>query len=127
MRDTIEHRGAVDAIVRRVAGRFGGGFPLDPDYELELKRVLLTACSSLTVLQGVASEIYMFDRLPWAREIEALARKNTPQRSGKFWDRCERGCDEGWHHFDKEIDGIPYSFVRPCTCRSGAASQGGSR
>lgn len=119
MRDTAENRGAVQAVVRQLAGRFGGGFPLDADYATETGRVLLTECASLAVLSAVTSELRQFDRLPYAREIEALARKNTPERSSKFYDQCERGCDEGWYHFTREVNGIPYSFVAACSCRSG--------
>lgn len=120
MRDTAENRGAVQAVVRQLAGRFGGGFPLDPDYATETGHVLLTECATLAVLQAVASELRQFDRLPYAREIEALARKNTPERSGKFYDHCERGCDEGWYHFERKRNGVLYSVVDACECRKGA-------
>lgn len=120
MRATAENLGAVKAVMSRIAGRFGNGHPLDPDYHAEISGVLLRECQSLAVLQGVASELYQFDRLPFAREIEALARKNAPGRTGKFWDHCERGCDEGWKPaFVREMNGIPYQFRAPCECRSG--------
>lgn len=119
MRDTAENRGAIQAVVRQLAGRFRLGFPLEPDYAKETGRVLLSECSSLAVLASVANELMQFERLPYAREIEALARKNTPERTGKFYDRCERGCDEGWQHFETVRNGIPYSFAKPCHCRKG--------
>jgi hypothetical protein len=118
MRATAENLGAVKAVMSRIAGRFGGNFPLEPDYHAEISGVLLRECQSLAVLGGVASELYQFDRLPFAREIEALARKNAPGKTGKFWDRCERGCDEGWKPaFSRIINGEEYSFRPPCECR----------
>lgn len=120
MRDTAENRGAVQSVVRQLAGRLGGGFPLDPDYAKETGHVLLTECASLAVLSSVASELKHFDRLPFAREIEALARKSTPERTGKFFDGCERGCDEGWKPpFERELNGVRYSFRAACSCRDG--------
>lgn len=126
MRATTENIGAVQAVMSRIAGRFGNGHPLDPDYHAEISGVLLRECQSLAVLQGVASEIYQFDRLPFAREIEALARKNAPGRTGKFWDRCERGCDEGYKPaFARIINGEEYSFRARCECRTAAGGQSG--
>jgi len=125
MRDTLENRGAVQAVVRQIAGRLGGGFPLDPDYATEVGRVLLTECQSLGVLSYVANDLRQFDRLPHAREIEALARKTRGEKMHRLHEGPESPCGgTGWLAVvRRKADPCgtmerDYEAVVPCSCRT---------
>lgn len=118
MRQTVENQQGITRLVRRLTALNGGR--LDDDYAAEIGQTLLVECDDLVSVGRVIDMLLeSAERLPNPTIVRMTIAKLRPRSERKPWDICPRGCDEGWHHFDREINGVPYSFVSACSCRAG--------